>query len=92
MQYARIAVHIGVGSALLVSTERAMREPKTVERVTDTDSTLFYFSSNHFAWESARKRGSYEASSFLRGMQLHLRFCIGADALIHHRKRTNKDF
>ena len=43
MQYARIAVHIGVGSALLVSTERAMREPRVVERVTDTDSTLFYF-------------------------------------------------
>ena len=43
MQYACIAVHIGVGSALLVSLEWAMREPENVERVTDTDSTLFYF-------------------------------------------------
>ncbi|MBR5432878.1 MAG: hypothetical protein IK117_00405 [Bacteroidales bacterium] len=30
-------------SALLVSTNRAMREPQAVGRVTDTDSTLFYF-------------------------------------------------
>ena len=44
----RIAVyricHIGVGSALLVSINWAMREPLSVRRATGTGSHAFYFS------------------------------------------------
>ena len=49
-------LHIGVGSALLVLDCRAMREPRDVERVTGTIPRFFIFSSNHFAWESARTK------------------------------------
>lgn len=44
-----------MGSTLLVLTGWAMREPLNVERVTDTDSTLFYFQTLHIARESADK-------------------------------------
>ncbi|MBO7124386.1 MAG: hypothetical protein J6V74_00910 [Bacteroidales bacterium] len=54
MQYACIAVHIGVGSSLLVLDQRAMREPHKAGRVTGTIPRFFIFSSNHFAWESAK--------------------------------------
>ena len=36
-----IYIHIGVGSALLVSINRAMREPLSVKRVTGTGSHAF---------------------------------------------------
>ena len=36
-------IHIGVGSALLVSTRGAMPEPKEVRRVTGTGSHAFSF-------------------------------------------------
>lgn len=36
-------IHIGVGSALLVSTNRAMRRPQNVRRVTGTGSHAFCF-------------------------------------------------
>ena len=35
-------IHIGVGSALLVSTNWAMREPLSVRRVTGTGSHAFF--------------------------------------------------
>ena len=49
-------LHIGVGSALLVLTDWAMREPLHVERVTGTIPRFFIFSSKHFAWESAKTK------------------------------------
>ena len=36
-------IHIGVGSALLVSINRAMRRPQNVRRVTGTGSHAFSF-------------------------------------------------
>ena len=39
----RSYIHIGVGSALLVSTNRAMREPSIVRRATGTGSHAFLF-------------------------------------------------
>ena len=38
-----VYIHIGVGSALLVSTNRAMRRPQNVRRVTGTGSHAFLF-------------------------------------------------
>ena len=38
-----VYIHIGVGSALLVSTRGAMPEPKEVRRVTGTGSHAFLF-------------------------------------------------
>ena len=38
-----VYIHIGVGSALLVSTNWAMREPQNVRRVTGTGSHAFLF-------------------------------------------------
>ena len=43
-------------SALLVLLGWAMREPLCVERVTGTIPRFFIFSSNHFAWESAKTK------------------------------------
>ena len=52
-----------MGSALLVLDYRAMREPRDVERVTGTIPRFFIFSSNHFAWESAKtKQNKYETN------------------------------
>ena len=42
LQYC-LYVHIGVGSALLVSTTWAMRRPRKVRRVTGTGSHAFLF-------------------------------------------------
>ena len=36
-----VYIHIGVGSALLVSTNRVMRRPQNVRRVTGTGSHAF---------------------------------------------------
>ena len=38
-----VYIHIGVGSALLVSTNRAMRRPQRVRRVTGTGSHAFLY-------------------------------------------------
>ena len=38
-----VYIHISVGSALLVSTNRVMRRPQNVRRVTGTGSHAFLF-------------------------------------------------
>ena len=48
LQYC-LYVHIGVGSALLVSTTWAMRRPRKVRRVTGTGSHAFLFIGIHIA-------------------------------------------
>jgi len=40
-EYIRLYIHIGVGSALLVSMSWAMREPPSVRRVTGTGSHAY---------------------------------------------------
>ena len=42
-------IHISVGSALLVSTNWAMRRPRKVRRVTGTGSHAFLFKITHIA-------------------------------------------
>ena len=43
LAYSRVYIHIGVGSALLVSINWAMRRPQNVGRVTGTGSHAFSF-------------------------------------------------
>ena len=56
-----VYIHIGVGSALLVSINWAMREPSIVRRVTGTGSHAFliYIGVQHIA-ESGELIGSEE--------------------------------
>ncbi len=64
-------IYISAGSTLLVLTGWAMREPLNVERVTDTDSTLFYFQRLHIARESAEKTKVMNRDDFLKTERLY---------------------